>query len=242
MARDGEEANENHEEEDDDDGGGGGDDHDHTFALIKQYVLVTLYERACANTNIVYTDTDIPMQCTIAQNDHSRNRDVSNISTTGNISPITNLHPNMLKVMLDQQGWTVLGNPTYVIQEGIGSVQNHILAPTTDLPMLCEDHNFRWGLVQKQALDWSLASLFLCLLIPSLPWDQTLHLYSSLCYHPCIAYRNTYLATLHGIIHVPKSSWIDSCPTTGPKKRVFSPVPREVPHLMMVRPGKWWHL
>ncbi len=98
-----------------------------------------------------------------------------NISTTGNISPITNLHPNMLKVMLDQQGWTVLGNPTYVIQEGIGSVQNHILAPTTYLPMLCEDHNFRWGLVQKQALDWSLASLFLCLLIPSLPWDQTHH-------------------------------------------------------------------
>ena len=80
MPGDGEEANENHEEDgdDDDDGGGGGDDdHDHTFALIKQYVLVTLYERACANTNIVHTDTDIPMQCTITQNDHSRNRDIS---------------------------------------------------------------------------------------------------------------------------------------------------------------------
>ena len=79
---------------------------------------MTVHVRACANTNIVCTDTDIPMQCTMTQNDHSRNRDISNISTTGNILPITNLHPNMLKVMQDQQGWTVLGNPTQVIQEG----------------------------------------------------------------------------------------------------------------------------
>ena len=73
----------------------------------------------------------------------------------------------------------MLHRPTYVIQEGIGSVQNHILAhSTSDLPMwrsqfqvgcrviVSKFRNFAWVWLgrRKNALEFSLASLSPCLL------------------------------------------------------------------------------